>query len=59
MNGADSEEVDQENVEGEEASSKGYRLVPWQSWEEWNMVREKLLSSTPESVPVALNRVTA
>ncbi|CAN6462873.1 unnamed protein product [Victoria cruziana] len=59
MNEADSEEVDQENVEGEEASSKGYRLVPWQSWEEWNMVREKLLSSTPESVRVALNRIKA
>ncbi|KAF3796050.1 Ribosomal biogenesis protein [Nymphaea thermarum] len=57
MNEADREGVSQVNAE--EASSSGYRLVPWQSWEEWNMIREKLLSSSPESVLVALNRIKA
>ncbi|XP_049931971.1 uncharacterized protein LOC116246732 isoform X4 [Nymphaea colorata] len=59
MDEADREGVSQVNAEEEEASSSGYRLVPWQSWEEWNVIREKLLSSSPESVRVALNRIKA
>ncbi|XXG44942.1 hypothetical protein AAC387_Pa02g0163 [Persea americana] len=35
------------------------KLVPWLTWEEWNFVRESLFSSSPDSVSVALRRISA
>ncbi|ERM98114.1 uncharacterized protein LOC18426107 isoform X1 [Amborella trichopoda] len=44
-------------LEEEKDLSYGYKLVPWQSWDQWNFVREKLLSSSPASVSSALEKI--
>ncbi|KAH7299204.1 hypothetical protein KP509_25G077200 [Ceratopteris richardii] len=35
------------------------RLVPWESWELWNEVRERAFSSSPEHVSAAIDKITA
>ncbi|KAJ4822571.1 hypothetical protein Tsubulata_036740 [Turnera subulata] len=40
------------------ASSGGYRLVPWLSWQEWESVRDTLFSDSPEEIASALDRVS-
>eukprot|EP00249_Psilotum_nudum_P011578 c23251_g1_i1 orf=1888-4143(+) len=37
----------------------GLKLMPWQSWLEWNLVREALFSSSPDQVSRALDKVVA
>ncbi|KAL3818366.1 hypothetical protein ACJIZ3_004271 [Penstemon smallii] len=41
-----------------EEKSQSLKLVPWISWDEWKLVRDSLLSSSPNSVASALQRVT-
>ncbi|KAK9078192.1 hypothetical protein SSX86_002249 [Deinandra increscens subsp. villosa] len=36
-----------------------YKLVPWISWDDWNLVREYLFSSSPGSIDLALRRISA
>ncbi|KAI3733186.1 hypothetical protein L1987_64406 [Smallanthus sonchifolius] len=36
-----------------------YKLVPWISWDDWNLVRESLFSSSPASIDLALQRISA
>uniref|UniRef100_A0A5B7AB89 Putative pre-rRNA-processing protein las1 n=1 Tax=Davidia involucrata TaxID=16924 RepID=A0A5B7AB89_DAVIN len=38
--------------------SNGHKLVPWISWDEWNFVRESLFSSSPDSIALALQRIS-
>ncbi|WOL10935.1 hypothetical protein Cni_G19695 [Canna indica] len=39
--------------------SSGYKLVPWSSWEQWNFVKESILSSSPDAIAAALRRISA
>lgn len=36
-----------------------YKLVPWISWDDWSFVRESLFSSSPGSIDLALQRISA
>ncbi|XP_043722943.1 uncharacterized protein LOC122670057 [Telopea speciosissima] len=47
----------QQEKDGEDHKSCSYKLVPWLSWDEWNFVRESLLSSSPDSIAAALRRI--
>ncbi|KAL8189209.1 hypothetical protein R6Q57_028775 [Mikania cordata] len=36
-----------------------YKLVPWISWDDWSLVSEYLFSSSPDSIDLALRRISA
>ncbi|GMP91505.1 hypothetical protein CsSME_00042180 [Camellia sinensis var. sinensis] len=35
-----------------------YKLVPWLTWDEWDLVRDSLFSSSPHSITLSLQRIT-
>lgn len=37
----------------------GLKLVPWESWQQWNRVRESVFSSSPALVSAALDKIAA
>ncbi|XP_057955346.1 uncharacterized protein LOC131149179 isoform X2 [Malania oleifera] len=42
----------------EEQGSRGYKLVPWLNWDEWNFVRKSLFSSSQDAIASALRRIS-
>lgn len=39
--------------------SHAQKLVPWLSWDEWELVRTSLFSNSPDSIAFALDRIAA
>ncbi|KAL8159381.1 hypothetical protein V2J09_000918 [Rumex salicifolius] len=49
-----------ETMTGEvDDKSQNQKLVPWLSWDEWELVRASLFSNSPDSIAFALDRIAS